>query len=84
MARRTGVFVVAALLLTMSASAQEPQPPAPAAAATEAPKAETGDAAASPQGYSRGENQKPISKAYKENWKAIFERKQAKKPTNKR
>jgi hypothetical protein len=36
MARRTGVFVVAALLLTMSASAQEPQPPAPAAAATEA------------------------------------------------
>ena len=27
---------------------------------------------ASPSGYSRGEGQKPVSKAYKDNWNAIF------------
>jgi len=31
--------------------------------------------AASPAGYSRGEGQKPVSKAYKENWNAIFAKK---------
>jgi hypothetical protein len=30
---------------------------------------------ASPSGYSRGEGQKPVSKAYKENWNAIFAKK---------
>jgi hypothetical protein len=30
---------------------------------------------ASPSGYSRGEGQKPVSKAYKNNWNAIFAKK---------
>jgi hypothetical protein len=43
-------------------------------------KAESGEAAAAaPSGYSRGEGQKPVSAAYKENWNAIFARKKAKK-----
>jgi hypothetical protein len=29
----------------------------------------------SPAGYSRGEGQKPVSKAYKENWNTIFAKK---------
>jgi len=32
-------------------------------------------AAASPSGYSRGEGQKPVSKAYKDNWNVIFAKK---------
>jgi hypothetical protein len=32
-------------------------------------------AAASPTGYSRGEGQKPVSKAYKDNWNVIFAKK---------
>jgi hypothetical protein len=31
--------------------------------------------AASPSAYSRGEGQKPVSKAYKDNWDAIFAKK---------
>jgi hypothetical protein len=31
--------------------------------------------ATAPAGYSRGEGQKPVSKAYKENWNAIFAKK---------
>jgi hypothetical protein len=43
-------------------------------------KTESGDAvAAAPSGYSRGEGQKPVSAAYKENWNAIFAKKKAKK-----
>jgi hypothetical protein len=39
-------------------------------------KAEGGEAAGtSPSGYSRGEGQKPVSKAYKENWNAIYGKK---------
>jgi hypothetical protein len=39
-------------------------------------KAEGGETtAASASGYSRGEGQKPVSKAYKDNWKAIFAKK---------
>ena len=39
-------------------------------------KAEGGEtAAASPAGYSRGEGQKPVSKAYKDNWNTIFAKK---------
>ena len=30
---------------------------------------------AAPPGYSRGEGQKPVSKAYKDNWNAIFSKK---------
>jgi hypothetical protein len=39
-------------------------------------KAEGGElAAASPSGYSRGEGQKPVSNAYRENWNVIFAKK---------
>ena len=36
-------------------------------------------AAASPCNYSRGEGQKPVTTAYKENWNAIYAKKNAKK-----
>ena len=43
-------------------------------------KTESGEAvAAAPSGYSRGEGQKPVSAAYKENWNAIFAKKNAKR-----
>jgi hypothetical protein len=32
-------------------------------------------AAVAPPGYSRGEGQKPVSKAYKDNWNVIFAKK---------
>ena len=41
-------------------------------------KSETGGAKiadTSPSDYSRGEGQKPVSKAYKDNWNAIFAKK---------
>ena len=34
---------------------------------------------AAPSGYSRGEGQKPVSKAYKDNWNAIFAKGKKKK-----
>src|ERR1700683_3765047 len=34
---------------------------------------------AAPANYSRGEGQKPVTAAYKENWNAIFAKKKAKK-----
>lgn len=43
-------------------------------------KTESSEAvAAAPSGYSRGEGQKPVSAAYKENWNAIFSKKNAKR-----
>ena len=43
-------------------------------------KAEAGEKAAnSPSDYSRGEGQKPVSKAYKDNWDAIYAKKKKKK-----
>jgi len=43
-------------------------------------KAEGGAKAAdSPSGYSRGEGQKPVSKAYKDNWNAIYAKKKKKR-----
>ena len=43
-------------------------------------KAESGEkAASSPSGYSRGEGQKPVSKAYRDNWNAIYAKKKKKK-----
>ena len=43
-------------------------------------KAEGGEKAAdSPSGYSRGESQKPVSKAYKDNWNAIYAKKKKKR-----
>ena len=53
---------------TETASAAEPSKPA------------AGEAAADkPSNYSRGEGQKPVSKAYKENWNVIFGKKSSKK-----
>jgi hypothetical protein len=51
---------------------------APKDASKEAPKADTGETAAR-SGYSRGEGQKPVTAAYKENWNAIFGKKKTKK-----
>ena len=43
-------------------------------------KTEGGEKAAdSPSGYSRGEGQKPVSKAYKDNWNAIYAKRKKKK-----
>jgi hypothetical protein len=38
-------------------------------------KAEGGEKDDSSSGYSRGEGQKPVSKAYKQNWNLIFAKK---------
>ena len=39
-------------------------------------KVEAGEiGAAVPSGYTRGEGQKPVSKAYKDNWNVIFAKK---------
>ena len=69
------------------AAAKDKSPSGEATAKTEAKtetkteaKAESGEAvAAAPSGYSRGEGQKPVSAAYKENWNAIFAKKKAKR-----
>jgi hypothetical protein len=43
-------------------------------------EAEGGEKTAnSPSGYSRGEGQKPVSKAYKDNWNAIYAKEKMKK-----
>jgi hypothetical protein len=49
-------------------------------AAADAPKSDGGETAAkAPSNYSRGEGQKPVTAAYKENWNAIFAKKRTKK-----
>ncbi len=54
-------------------------------AAKEASKPEDGEtAAATPSNYSRGEGQKPVTAAYKENWNAIFGKKKTKKNATKK
>jgi len=45
----------------------------------EAAKTESSEPAAAPKSYSRGEGQKPVSQAYKDNWNAIFAKKSKKK-----
>jgi hypothetical protein len=46
---------------------------APKDAAKDAPKSGGGETAGTaPASYSRGEGQKPVTAAYKENWNAIF------------
>jgi hypothetical protein len=52
----------------------------PKDAPKDTPKSEGGETtAAAPSSYSRGEGQKPVTAAYKENWNAIFAKKKAKK-----
>lgn len=53
---------------------------AKAADTTTPAKTETADTtAATPKNYSRGEGQKPVTQAYKDNWNAIFGKKTDKK-----
>ena len=50
------------------------------AAPKDAPKSEGGETAGmAPANYSRGEGQKPVTAAYKENWNAIFAKKSTKR-----
>jgi hypothetical protein len=58
----------------------EGQPKDKSAPAADLSKAAGGEKAAdAPVGYSRGEGQKPVSKAYKDNWNAIYAKKKKKK-----
>jgi hypothetical protein len=69
----------------LAAPAPEKASPAPkketpstdkSAAGTDSSKAEGGEKAAEPStSYSRGEGQKPVSKAYRDNWNVIFGKK---------
>ena len=60
------------------AVAAEKSTPDAAPPKTEAPKKTEGGetAAAAPKDYSRGEGQKPVTQAYKDNWNAIFAKKE--------
>ena len=61
---------------TSGAPKNEGPPNDKAASGVDTSKAEGGkNADASPSGYSRGEGQKPVSKAYKDNWNTIFAKK---------
>ena len=53
-------------------AAAAPDKSAPAAAPS---KADGGETAAASPSYSRGEGQKPVTQAYKDNWNAIFAKK---------
>jgi hypothetical protein len=48
-------------------------------APAEKPRADSSEPATAPKSYSRGEGQKPVSRAYKDNWNAIFGKKSKKK-----
>jgi hypothetical protein len=55
---------------------KEPPPKDKSTSGDVAPsKAEGSEAGATPSNYSRGEGQKPVSQAYKDNWNAIFAKK---------
>ena len=61
---------------TDPAPKSEPPPKDKSTSGVSPAKAEGGETAtAVPSGYSRGEGQKPVSKAYKDNWNAIFAKK---------
>jgi hypothetical protein len=61
-----------------SPAAKDAPKETPKDAPKDAPKPEGGETAA-PSNYSRGEGQKPVTAAYKENWNAIFAKKKTKK-----
>ncbi len=61
-----------------SPAAKDAPKDSPKDTSKDAPKAEGGESAA-PSNYSRGEGQKPVTAAYKENWNAIFAKKSRKK-----
>ncbi len=61
---------------TNSTEKNEAAPEHKGTSAADPSKAEGGEtAAALPAGYSRGEGQKPVSKAYRDNWNVIFAKK---------
>jgi len=61
---------------TEPAPKKEPAPKIKSAPGEKEAKAEGVEtAAAAPTDYSRGEGQKPVTRAYKENWNAIFAKK---------
>ena len=56
------------------------QPKSKSPPAADAPKAASAEKTAdAPSGYSRGEGQKPVSQAYKDNWNAIYGKKKKKR-----
>jgi hypothetical protein len=64
----------------VAAKKDEGQPKDKTSLDADRPKAESGEKAAnSASGYSRGEAQKPVTKAYRDNWNAIFGNKKRKK-----
>jgi hypothetical protein len=63
----------------VAAKKDEGQPKDKTAPDADRSKAGSGEkVASSPSGYSRGEGQKPVSKAYRDNWNAIFANKKKK------
>jgi hypothetical protein len=61
---------------TDSAPAKQAPPEKKSTSGAEPCKVDGGElAAAPPSGYSRGEGQKPVSKAYRDNWNVIFAKK---------
>ena len=63
-----------------AATADAPKDASKDASKKDSPQAEGGaSAAATPSNYSRGEGQKPVTAAYRENWNAIFANKSKKK-----
>ncbi len=68
-----------------STAAESAPKDTPKDAPKDAPKSDGGEAgAAAPSNYSRGEGQKPVTAAYKENWDAIFGKNRTKKRTKKK
>ena len=64
----------------VAAKKDEGQPKDKSTPDADQPKAESGEkAAGSPSGYGRGEGQKPVSNAYRDNWNAIYLKKTKKK-----
>ena len=57
------------------APAKATEPTKDKAVSTEAAAPESGDKAAAPKSYSRGEGQKAVTQAYKDNWNAIYGKK---------
>jgi hypothetical protein len=58
----------------VAAKKDEGQPRDKSTPDADQPKAESGEKAPS-SGYSRGEGQKPVSRAYRDNWNAIYAKK---------
>ena len=65
---------------TAAAKKDDSQSKGKSAPAADAPKAAAPEKTAeAPASYSRGEGQKPVSQAYKDNWNAIYGKKNKKK-----